>query len=206
MIIISVILTITRTIFSTIGLISTQERIWTDTTADDPTTEADARRGEQIPTKINPKLCHDIQTALSRLVRKASQLIDNVTTNAAECWMHIRSKFDGGKVINRSQSGSWEYRCMGAGLQQNKGKQWGPEIWKDMTNSSPNKAFTDTVECSAKKLESDKKRKAKEEVKAKRRSSKYARADDTVAARKETQPHITAHKWRKLQDNSILLT
>ena len=191
---------------------------------------------------------------------------------------------------------------MGAGLQQNKGKQWGPEIWKDMTNSSPNKAFTDTVERSAKKLESDKKRKAKEEVKAKRRSSKYARTDDTVAARKaysrydggvlpdesdddvsrdilerlkngfyetklvvtpkeareierqtinqadneqwiterrkritaskvgviakmrnttkrakrskcyftvhskETQPHITAHKWRKLQDNSILLT
>ncbi len=43
---------------------------------------------------------------LSRLVAKAEQLIDNVTTNLAESWMHVRTKFDGGKVINRSQSGS----------------------------------------------------------------------------------------------------
>lgn len=70
---------------------------------------------------INPTLYHDIQVILSRLVAKASQLIDNVTTNLAESWMHIRSKFDGGKVINRSQSGSWEHHCMGAGLQQNMG-------------------------------------------------------------------------------------
>ena len=75
-------------------------------------------------------MMHDIQTALSRLVSKASQLIENVTTNVAESWMHIRSKYDGGKVINRSQSGSWEHRCMGAGLQQNMGKEWGPELWR----------------------------------------------------------------------------
>ncbi len=61
---------------------------------------------------------------------KANQLIDNVTTNLAESWMHIRAKFDGGKVINRCQSGSWEHRCMGAGLQQNIGREWGPGVWK----------------------------------------------------------------------------
>ena len=44
----------------------------------------DARRGGTIPTKINPKLLHDIQTALARLVTKANQ--------------HVRSKYDGGKV------------------------------------------------------------------------------------------------------------
>ena len=165
-------------------MISTQERLWIQTASDDPAIEKDAKRGGQIPIKINPKLHHDIQSVLSRLVRKANQLISNVTTNIEESWMHIRSKLDGGKVINRSQSGSWEHRCMGACLQQNEGKQWGPEIWKQMTDSSPNKVFTDTVECSAKKLESDRKRKATEEVKAKRRSSKYARIDDTVAARK----------------------
>ncbi len=59
---------------------------------------------------------HDIQVILSRLVTKAEQLVDNVTTNLAESWMHLRSKFDGGKVVNRSQSGLWEHRCMGAGL------------------------------------------------------------------------------------------
>ena len=44
--------------------------------------------------RINPALYHDIQVILSRLVAKASQLIDNVTTNLAESWMHIRTKFD----------------------------------------------------------------------------------------------------------------
>ncbi len=53
--------------------------------------------------------------------------------------MHMRSKFDGGKVINRSQSGSWEHRSMGAGLRQNLGKEWGPQAWKDVTDTSPNK-------------------------------------------------------------------
>lgn len=169
-----------------LGLISTQERLWTETIADDPATE---KRGGPTPTKINPQLQHDIQSVLSRLVRKANQLVDNATTNIAESWMHIRSKFDGGKVINRSQSGSWEHRCMGAGLQQNKGKQWAPEIWKEMTNSSPNQIFSDTVERSTKKFESDKKRKATEKAKAKRRSSKYARIDNTVTALKAYSRH-----------------
>ena len=110
--------------------------------ADDAATEADVLRGGQIATDINPKLYHDLQVILSRLVAKASQLIDNVKTNLAESWMHMRSKYDGGKVINRSQSGSWEHRCMGAGLQQNEGKEWGPGHWKEMTNRSPSKIFS----------------------------------------------------------------
>jgi hypothetical protein len=172
-----------------LGVISMQERLWAETTADDPTTEEDARRGGQTPTEINPRLLHDIQTALTRLVRKAHQLVENVTTNIAESWMHIRSKYDGGKVINRSQSGSWEHRCMGAGLQQNEGKQWGPEIWKKVTTTPPNPIFIDAAEHSAKRLKSDNKRKAKDEVKSKRRRSKYARRDDTVAARKAYSRH-----------------
>lgn len=148
-----------------IGVIQDQEQLWRETTADDPETERDALRGGQIATNIDPKLYHDIQVILSRLVAKASQLVENVTTNLAESWMHIRSKYDGGKVINRSQSGSWEHRCMGAGLQQNFGKEWGPPIWKQMTRSSPTKVFTDTAKRSAKKASYEKKRKASEEVK-----------------------------------------
>ncbi len=83
--------------------------------------------------------------------------------------MHIRSKFDGGKVINRSQSGSWQRRCMGAGLRQNMGKEWGPEIWKQMATTSPNKIYTNTTNHSAKES---------------RRRSKYSRTDDTPAARR----------------------
>jgi hypothetical protein len=79
--------------------------------------------------EIDKKLMHDVQMLVSRLVEKAPQLIDNFTTNLAEAWMHIRCKFDGGKVINRSQSGSWQHRCTGAGLQHNLGKTWGPQVY-----------------------------------------------------------------------------
>lgn len=171
------------------GMMATQERLWRETTTDDPTTLQDAQRGGLVPTEIDPKMYHDIQTALTRLVSKADQLVDNVTTNIAESWMHIRSKYNGGKVINRSQSGSWQHRCMGAGLQQNEGKQWGPEVWGEMTNSPPNEVFVDTAERSAKKLASDNKRKATDEAKAKRRQSKYTRIDDTLAARRAYSRH-----------------
>lgn len=109
---------------------------------------------------------HDIQVLLvSRLVGKAHQLIKNFTTNLAENWMQIRCKFDGGKVINRSQSGSCESRCSGAGLQKNLGKCWGPPTWEKMTGFPASQVFVDTAESSAKKADKDRKRKATEEAK-----------------------------------------
>ena len=51
-----------------------------------------------------------------------------------------------------------------------------------MTISSPNKTFINTAECSAKKLEKDNKRKATDEVKSRRRKSKYTKLQDTPAA------------------------
>lgn len=99
----------------TLGILDDQEALWRETLAENPAIERAARQGGLTPVKVDEKMLHDIQTTLSRLVGKASQLLGNNTTNLAECWMHIRTKFDGGKVINRSQSGSFEHRCMGAG-------------------------------------------------------------------------------------------
>ena len=50
-----------------------------------------------MATTIQPRIYHDIdiQVTLSRLVAKAEQLVENVTTNLAESWMHVRAKFDG---------------------------------------------------------------------------------------------------------------
>ena len=79
--------------------------------------------------------------------------------------MHIRAKFDGGKVINRSQSGSWEHRCMGAGLRHNMGTEWGPQTWKNITSTSLNKICSSAADQSAKKVEADRKRKASEKAK-----------------------------------------
>ena len=53
-------------------------------------------------------------------------------TNLTECWMHIRTKFDGGKQINRNQRGSWEGQCTGAGLHLNGGPAWGPTCWEKL--------------------------------------------------------------------------
>ena len=138
---------------------------------------------------MDPQPYHDIQVQVSRLVSKASQLIGNETTNLAESWMHIRSKFDEGKVINRSQCGSWVHRCMGAGLRQNLGREWGPQAWKQMTSTSSNKVFTNAAEHSAKRLDKDRKRKATDEAKEQHRKSKHSKIDDTVAARKAYSRH-----------------
>ena len=71
-----------------------------------------------------------------------------------------------------------------AGLQQNIGKNWGPSAWKEMTGSSPNKVFCNTAELSAKKASNEKKRKSTEEVKTRRRMSKYSRTGESSEARK----------------------
>ena len=133
---------------------------------------------------------HDIQALLGRLVGKARQLLSNETTNLAENWMNVRAKFDGGKVINLSQSDSWQHRSMGAGLRHNMGDKWGLQAWKDMTSSSPNKVFSNTAEHSANTINKNRKRKAIPEVKEKRRRSKYAKLDDnTAAARRAYSRH-----------------
>ena len=142
-----------------IDVFGDQEAQWRETLADDSATERVARQGGLTPTKVNDNMLHDIQAVLNRLVGKANKLLGNHTTNLAECWMHMRTKFDGGKVINRSQSSSWEHRCMGTGLRQNMGVEWCPQVWKNTTNASPNKVFTDAVDCSAKRVKKDTKEK-----------------------------------------------
>ena len=163
--------------------------MWDETLAEDAATEKETRCGGEGPAELNPQLMHDIQVLVSRLVGKARQLIKNFTTNLAENWMQIRCKFDGGKVINRSQSGSWEHRCTGAGLQKNLGKCWGPSTWEKMTSSPANQVFVDTAQSSAKKADKDRKRKATEEAKGSRRRSKYSRNDNSFAARKAYSRH-----------------
>jgi len=44
----------------------------------------------------------------------ATQLIGNHTTNLTVCYMSIRAKMNGGKQVNRMQSGSFQHYCMAA--------------------------------------------------------------------------------------------
>ena len=60
---------------------------------------SEEQESQAKPVPVSKKLTQDIQVILSQLVAKAPQLIGNFTTNLAESWMHVLTKFDGGKVI-----------------------------------------------------------------------------------------------------------
>ncbi|KAK5639399.1 hypothetical protein RI129_011891 [Pyrocoelia pectoralis] len=52
------------------------------------------------------------------------RLTTNTTTNYAERYMSLVSKFSGGKRVNYCQRGSYFRRCVGAGLSYNNGPSW----------------------------------------------------------------------------------
>ena len=69
--------------------------------------------------------------------------------------MHIRSKFDGGKQINRSQKGSWQGRCAGAALRINVGPSWGTVCWENNTGLPPSNTFKTVATKMSKKVIED---------------------------------------------------
>ena len=52
--------------------------------------------------------------------------------------MSVCSKMDGGKQINRIQSGAFQHRCMAAGLRLTLGPGWITETWKSLFGSYSN--------------------------------------------------------------------
>ena len=117
-------------------------------------------------------------------------VIGNFTTNLAECWMGIRAKFDGGKQYNRSQRGAWEGRCTGAGLRHNLGPEWGAVVWKQVTGNDPNPVLKDSTAKRSRQVATDRNRKAREDVKRKRKEVRYGKSNDnTVKARRDYARH-----------------
>lgn len=92
---------------------------------------------------------------------------------------------------------------MGASLQQNMGREWGPTVWKEMTSSTPSNIFIDTAKRSATKANSDKKRKATEEVKQQRRMRKYSRTSETKEARKAYNRHDSGLSPDEVEDDIL---
>ena len=71
--------------------------------------EAEARSGYTASLDQLPEgLLFSVLRASDRIVSLAEQLVENQTSNLAECYMGLRSYFDGGKVYNRVQSGSFQ--------------------------------------------------------------------------------------------------
>ena len=86
--------------------------------------------------------------------------------------MSIKAKMDGGKQINRIQSGSFEHRCMAAGLSLTLGPGWTEAAWKHLfgTCSTVTEKFASRPK---QKLEQDTKRKSSNEYKHARIEKRY---------------------------------
>ena len=110
-------------------------------------------------------------------------ILGNFTTNLAEAWLHMRCKFDGGKQINRSQSGSWQVRCAGAGLRFNEGAAWGPNTWQKILSRPPSDVFMNTSMAAVARIIKDRKRKAATEVKIRRKRAQYNSTDNSLKSR-----------------------
>ena len=97
--------------------------------------EAVARVGgiEYMLDKLLEGLFCQIQKCGDRIVSLSQQLIENCTSNAAENFMAVNTKFNGGKQINQMQKGSFEHRCHGAALSFQKGAGWHASMWQRFT-------------------------------------------------------------------------
>ena len=88
--------------------------------------------------------------------------------------MHICSKFDGGKQIIRSQAGSWDGRCAGAGLRCNEGAGWGPQIWQKAVHTEPSDVFKLAAADAIKRTDKDRKCKATAGAKQQRKKARHS--------------------------------
>ena len=96
----------------------------------------DARNGGQTINSLPVRLLKKVKAAGDRLVMLSASLIENETSNLAECYMLIRSVFDAGKQYNRVQSGSFEGQCYAAGMRVQVGPSWQLETLEYATGST----------------------------------------------------------------------
>ncbi len=133
-------------------------------------------------------------TALLRVaINKAEQLIGNHTSNLAESWMWVRTKFDGGKVINRCHSSSWTTRCCAAALRRNLGVSWSPIVWQRMTGQQACRPVRELYIQRGKMLASAQKSKNNPEVKRRARKRKLMQSSVNTSkkARESYGPEAT---------------
>ncbi|KAJ8320069.1 hypothetical protein KUTeg_001656 [Tegillarca granosa] len=112
--------------------------IWSETTS--LQLQEDSRGDCNISENLTSMIIRDVSVLLDRVAKKTPRLLGNYTTNLAESWMSIRAKFDGGKLYNRCNRGSWHSRCYGGSLHMNLGA-WSTVVWEKCTSSVPGKYF-----------------------------------------------------------------
>ncbi|XP_052063676.1 uncharacterized protein LOC127703187 [Mytilus californianus] len=154
----------------------------------------------------------DLALLLNNVARKARSLIGNFTTNLAECWMHMRTKFDGGKMLNHCNRGSWHTRCYATALRFNKGPTWSPNVWEQATKSTPGVYFEKLYEQRKQCINNNNTTKDKCSIKQNRWKRKMSsiKESNTKKAKQhygkeslQVEPDITSEEFEKLKVNYL---
>ena len=129
-----------------------QEIYWQDSLKTISTSEENnLRKGGNSVSNVDEELLKDIFFYLNRMADKSERLIGNFTSNLAESWMHIRCKFDGGKMVNKCFKSSFYGRCYGGALRSLKGPGWSPMVYQEITGEKPDSPYIDTYRRRARK-------------------------------------------------------
>ena len=153
-------------------------------------------------------MINDIQVILNKVADKSERLIGNFTTNLAEGWMAIRSKFDGGKVVNKTGRGSWNTRCYGGALRKNLGTAWSPLTFQTVTGTQAGSYFHQAVKRQNQKLRASQKCKAKPESKIirQKRNLEYIKQSSSKKAKRDygsnldDTPDVSKERLQELSD------
>jgi len=164
--------------------------------------EAEARSGYTASLDQLPEgLLFSVLRASDRIVSLAEQLVENQTSNLAECYMGLRSYFDGGKVYNRVQSGSFQGRCYAAGLRFQEGPQWITHAYEEVTGQQPPHPLADVTNKIEKRTRKERKRKQSAEYKERRKQAKHQRNSDSLSndyGPDAAQPDLPPEELQKL--------
>ena len=150
---------------------------------DDEELLAIQKGGAKPGKQVNESLLKDVYFILNRTAEKSNRLVGNFTSNLAESWMHIRCKFDGGKMTNRCFRGSFLARCFGGSLRAMKGPAWSPMVYSQVTGKRADDVFLGTYRKRAKRYVDTRKRQATATFK-KQRSKKKLTATKVSTSKK----------------------
>ncbi|CAC5381699.1 unnamed protein product [Mytilus coruscus] len=129
---------------------------WNEGTSNDALEESRLSSDLSI-TDLMSCMRQDLSLILSRVAKKSTSLLGNFTSNLAEMWMHVRTKYDGGI-------------------------QWSPQTWEETTSSVSGHYFTNLYSKRLQCLKNNTKTKGKKEIKTRRYKRKIKSAKESTAA------------------------
>ncbi|VDI10392.1 Hypothetical predicted protein [Mytilus galloprovincialis] len=110
------------------------------------------------PSDLQLGMRQDLSLLLNNVAKKSSSLIGNFTTNLAECWMHIRSKFDGGP-------------------------NWSPNVWAQTTETTSGLYFDKLYKQREQCIDNNNKSKDKKEIKERRWKRKMSSVKESNSSK-----------------------